>query len=199
MKTTMKTIRFLTYCSTLAAIIIFSGCASVPTTSKIVNRINQPPPGKVLVNFHRPSSYGKPMAYPIFDGNGKMLVDMRGASLFQLVCDPGENIFVGWAERVNVVKADLAADKTYDIMVDIAMGWVTASIYMTPLTKNDPRREKLSQFSKQEKWTIAANPESPRVAEYEAQSRDRLLQIKKDFLAGEKSDRVKLLQKYDCR
>ena len=102
-------------------------------------------------------------------------------------------------ERVNVVKADLAADKTYDIMVDVAMGWVTASIYMTPLKKNDSRREKLSQFNKQEKWTIAANPDSPRVAEYEAQSRERFEQIKKDFLSGDKSDRVKVLSNDDCR
>ena len=128
-----------------------------------------------------------------------MLADMRGASLFQVVCDPGEQLFIGWAERVNVVKADLAANKTYDIMVDVAMGWVTASIYMTPLTKNDPRRGKLSQFAKQEKSTIVVNPDSPRIAEYEAKNRERFVQIKKDFLNGEKSERLKLLSKDDCR
>lgn len=124
---------------------------------------------------------------------------MRGASLFQYVCYPGEQLFIGWAERVTVVKADLAPDKTYDIMVDVAMGWVTANIYMTPLKKGDPRREKMSQFTKQEKWVIAANTDSPRIAEYESQNRTRFEQIKKDFLKGEKTERVKLLSKDDCR
>ncbi len=124
MKNTKKIIHLLTFCSLLAAAVVLCGCASVPKTCRIVTRISQPPPGKALVNFHRPSSYGKPVGVPIFDINGKMLVDMRGASLFQVVCDPGETVFIGWAEHVTVIKADVAPDKIYDIMVDVAPGWV---------------------------------------------------------------------------
>ena len=67
------------------------------------------------------------------------------------------------------------------------------------MTKNDARRSKLVDFSRREKWTIAINPNSPRVAEYEASQHARVEQIKKDFLNGEKSDRVKVLSKDDCR
>jgi hypothetical protein len=183
----------------VVAVLWCCGCASVPKTSKVVARISQPPPGKALVNFHRPSSYGKPVGVPIFDINGKMLVDMRGASLFQTVCDPGETVFISWAEHVTVIKADLAPDKIYDIMVDVAPGWVTANIFLTPLTKGDPRRAKFAEFDRREKWTLAINPGSPRVAEYEAKNRERIEQIKKDFLSGEKSERVKVLAKDDCR
>jgi hypothetical protein len=193
-----KYIRSL-FCLFAIIALFVCGCASVPSTSKVVERINQPPPGKALVNFHRPSSFGKPVAYPIFDTNGKMLTDMRGASLTQVVLDPGQATFIGWAEHVSIVQADLAPDKIYDIMVDVAPGWVTANIFLSPMTKNDARRSKLVDFSRREKWTIAINPNSPRVAEYEASQHARVEQIKKDFLNGEKSDRVKVLSKDDCR
>ena len=92
--------------------ICMAGCASRSQYPKVVQRISQPPPGKALVNFQRPSSYGKPISVPLFDINGKMLVDMRGASLNQIVCDPGEKVFIGWAEHVTVIKADLAPTKS---------------------------------------------------------------------------------------
>ena len=84
-------------------------------------------------------------------------------------------------------------------MVNVAPGWVTAKILLTPLTKNGSRREDLAKFDKREKWTITINPESPCVAEYETQNRERIEQMKKDFLNGDKSDRVKVLSKDDCR
>jgi hypothetical protein len=183
----------------LAAMALGCGCASVPKTSKLVTRLAGPPPGKALVNFHRPSSYGGSIGVPIFDLEGKMLVDMRGASLYQMVCEPGEKVFVSWAEHVTVIKAELAPDKTYDVMVDVAPGWVQANIYLTPLHKGDGRRARLADFERREKWTIAVNPDSPRVVEYQASNRERIAQIKKDFLGGEKSDRVKVLAQDDCR
>ena len=194
-----KLLRHFVLALSVVAVLWCCGCASVPKTCRIVARISQPPPGKALVNFHRPSSYGKPVGVPIFDINGKMLVDMRGASLFQIVCDPGEPVFIGWAEHVTVIKANLAPDKIYDVMVDVAPGWVSANIFFTPLTKDHPRRAKLAEFDRREKWTIAINPDSPRVAEYEAKNRERIELIKQDFLGGSKSDRVIYLHKYDCR
>ena len=37
------------------------------------------------------------------------------------------------------------------------------------------------------------------VIDYEAKNQDRVQQIKKDFIAGEKSDRIGSLSKSDCR
>ena len=71
--------------------------------------------------------------------------------------------------------------------------------HLTPLAENDARRTKLAEFDRREKWTIVANPNSPRVAEYEVQNRDRIQQIKTDFLGGEKADRGKVIAKDDCR
>ena len=194
----MKKLFYLLTLSTLAAF-AGTGCQSIPKTTVSVARMSQPPPGKALVNFHRPSNYGGGERVPIFDGNGKMLIDLPGASLFQCVRDPGEQLFIAWADHVTVIKADLAPDKIYDIMVDVGMGWVQANIMLTPMSKADPRRAKLSEFESREKRTLGLNPDSPRVAEYQTKNQARVAEIKADFLSGQKSNRVEQLNQSDCR
>jgi hypothetical protein len=194
----MKKLFCLLSISTLV-VIAGAGCQSIPRTTVLVPRISQPPPGKALVNFHRPSNYGGGARVPIFDGNGKMLMDLPGVSLFQHVCDPGQQVFMVWADHVTVVKADLAPNKIYDIVVDVGMGWVQANITLAPVTKNDPRRARLAEFERRERKTLGLNTASPRVAEYEAKNQPRVAEIKADFLNGQKSDRLRELQKDDCR
>ena len=186
--------------------IVGTGCSSIPKTTRLAERISQPPPGKALVNFHRPSNYGAGRLIAIFDGNGKMLIDLPVTSLFQHVCDPGERVFMVWDDRVSVVKAELAPDKVYDIRVDISdikvdlfMGWVRANIVLTPLRKNDSGRAELAGLEKQEKRTLSLNSSSPRVAEHEAKSQMTVADINKDFLTSQQADCVKYLQKDDCR
>lgn len=179
----------------LAAAVV-SGCGT-PYLKK-VERIQQPPPGKALVNFHRPSYFGGAEKFAIFDGNGNMLIDLGGKQEFQYVCDPGEQVFLGWADQASVVKADVAADKTYDIMIDIAMGWVRGNIRLVPLDKADPRRARLAEFEKRER-AIMSLVRTPHVTDYEARQKPRIEQIKADFLSGAKSDRVRTLSKDDCR
>jgi hypothetical protein len=184
--------------SLLLGITLCVGCAGLPKQLTKVERIQQPPAGKALVNFHRPSTWGGGL-YPIFDGNGKMVMDLLGGCEFQQVCEPGENVFMGWAEHVSVVRIDAAPDKIYDIMVDISMGWVTANIFMSPLAKGDPRRAKLADFERREKTVLGLN-RNQHVIDYEAKNQNRVAEIKRDFLqSGQKSERVKVLQKDDCR
>jgi len=188
------------------AVLCSGGChTSKPVPSNVVPRINQPPPGKALVNFHRPSSYAQSVSVPIFDLKGNMLLDIRDGSLFQIVCDPGETVFISWAQFVNsvdnetVLKADLAPDKVYDVMVDVSHSWISANIFLTPLTKVDARRSELAELDSRELSTLPFSAGSPSVIEYETLSRKRIAQIKKDFLGGEKSWRVKVLAKDDSR
>jgi hypothetical protein len=183
----------------LLATLFCAGCANIPKTTVAVDRISQPPPGKALVNIHRPSGWGGGRAFPIFDASGKMLVDLTGGALYQKVCDPGEQVFIGFAEHVSVVKCDLAPDKIYDIIADISLGWVQANIFLSPVTKTSARRAKLADFERREKQTLSINPASPRVAEYEARRQNDITQVKADFLGGPKADRTQLLQKDDCR
>ena len=69
---------------------------------------------------------------------------------------------------------------------------------MSPLAKGDPRRSKLPDFDRREKTVVALN-RNQHVTDYEAKNQKRVEEIKRDFLAGQKSDRVKSLQKDDCR
>ncbi len=197
-----KLLRHFVLSLSVLALLWCCGCGSVragvPKTSKVVARISQPPPGKALVNFHRPTSFVQAHCIPIFDINGKMLVEMRGASLFQIVCEPGETVFIGWADHVTVIKANLAPDKIYDIMVDVTPGLLVAQVFFTPLTKGDPRRAQLAEFDKREKWTIAIiriHPVlpsmKPRTANVSSRSRG--------LLGGRKSDRVTYQRQYHCR
>jgi hypothetical protein len=181
------------------AALLGAGCAGIPKTDVTVARISQPPPGKALVNFHRPSGSAGGRAFAIFDGNGKMLVDIVGKSLYQKVCDPGEQVFIGSADHVSVVKADLAPDKIYDIMVDISIGWVRENIYLTAVDKNARRRSQLAEFERREKLTLGLNTAEPHVTEYEAGRAAAIAQIKADFLGGPKANRLQHLQKDDCR
>ena len=177
---------------------------SLPVTSHAgsrllkATRISAPPAGKVLVNFHRPSSYGGVEILPIFDGNGTMLIDLPGKAEYQLICDPGEQLFMAWSDQVTVVKADLAADKVYDIMVDIGMGWMRSNIRLVPLNKDASRRDKLDDFERREKRLYTLDRNSF-VTKYEEKNKKRIEDIKRDFLGGNKSDRVSYLGKDDAR
>ena len=198
MKITTHMARLRALCSLLIVGTPFASFAGLPKHLTKTTRLAIPPSGKALVNFQRPSNWGGVELFAIFDINGKMLIDLPGGSEFQCVCDPGEQIFIAWADHVTVVKADLAPDKIYDIMIDISIGWSRGNIQLIPLAKDDARRAKLVEFEKREKKVVALN-RNKHVTDYEEKNRDRIEQIKKDFLSGEKSDRVKLLSKDDCR
>ncbi len=174
------------------------GCAGLPKHLTKTQRLSQPPEGKALVNFHRPSTWGGAQLLPIMDRNGRMLIDLPGGSEFQYVCDPGEQVFIAWAEHVSVVKANVAAGKIYDIMVDLAPGWIRANIMVNPMTKADPRRPRLPEFERREKQVLALN-RNDHVTDFESRNQQRVQQIKTDFLGGQKSQRVRSLAPDDCR
>ena len=47
--------------------------------------------------------------------------------------------------------------------------------------------------------SVLALNRNQHVADYEAKNQARIVEIKQDFVSGQKSDRVKYLQKDDCR
>jgi hypothetical protein len=185
----------LTTC--LVAVALCSGCGT-PRQVTQVQRLAGPPPGKALVNFHRPSNAAGGVTYPIFHGSGKMLCELPRRGLFQYICDPGEQIFISWAEQVSVVKADLAPDKIYDIMADLRLGWVRNNFALVPLAKGDARRAKLAEFERREKMTVGLD-RTEYVTKYEADHQTKVEQIKWDFFQGEKTNRVRHITKEDCR
>lgn len=191
--------------------LMFVGCmtpniASLPKSQ----RLTAPPPGKALVNFH--STYDGWYPYQIYDQEGRNICEMPGWSQFQYVCSPGEHVFMGWADWVTVVEANLAPDKVYDIMVDRpSLGMMKPGIVMNPVLKDDPRRLAMAEFedrivSQRKNLRVRLIPAYPftdypnSAAAYEKREAGRIAEIKRDFLnGGEKADRVKLLGPDDCR
>lgn len=174
------------------------GCAHLPEHMTKTTRLSAPPPGKALINFHRPTGYGGEVLYPIFLGDGTFIADLPGESIVQYVSDPGKRLFYGWMEHVSVIEADVAADRTYDFMVDVQMGWMKANISLNPMRKGDPRRAKLAEFEKREKNVLALQ-RTRHATRFEQENQTRIQEIKRDFLGGEKSYRVEHLGKDDCR
>ena len=182
----------------IVPILALCGCATANhSVLPKEQRLARPPEGKALINFHRVTNWGAAQPYPIFDSNGRYLCELPGNAEFQYVCAPGEQVFIGWADQVSVVKARVAANQTYDVMVDVAMGWMTADIKFKAMKKGDPRRGELPQFEKRERLVEPRRTEY--IASYESKNQARVAEIKRDFLAGHKAERVQHLAEDDCR
>ena len=145
----------------LLAAVALAGCITRPFQD--APRIDAPPPGKVLVNFHRPDHI---IGSYVWDGS--QLVGVHDSySLLQHVCDPGEHYFVlrvpatGWLHTY-VIKAQVAADGTYDIISKRAGGGGIVSV--EPVAGSDfMMRDRLAKWERDEepvklpeKW-IGAN------------------------------------------
>jgi hypothetical protein len=195
----MKTSRrqFITLTLAGTALTLGVGCGSLPKHVPQVARLSTPPEGKAIINFQRPTKYGGQL-YAIFDGDGKLLCDLPGAAAYQYVCAPGEHVFIAWADAVSVVKAEVEAAQVYDIMVDVGMGWVRPNIKLVPVTKEDPRRDRLAEFEARQKWVVGIE-RTEHVVNYEQRNAAKIAEIKRDFLGGEKSDGVRHLSRTDHR
>lgn len=156
-----------------------------------------PPAGKALVNFHRPDNKAYlQFTFPIFDATGRFLADLPVNSRFQYTCDPGEHVFIGWLGNnpVSVIKADLAADRVYDIYV---LEGASVRPKLFPIPKQDKIRSRLTEWESSAE--LVALKRLPRVTNSEAKVQSKIAKIREDFLGGPKSDRVGTLQKEDCR
>ncbi|MGA2242148.1 MAG: hypothetical protein ABSH11_08925 [Verrucomicrobiota bacterium] len=218
----MKKIKFLERTSLLVSAfvagVLLTGCATskteqtavdasanqIPNTDHIVRlskdqRITQPLPDKVLVNFHRVSWYSPTHRYAIFNGEGLFICDLPASAGFQYVCDPGQQVFIGWAFGVSVVQADLAPGKVYDIMVDPGWGGMIAGaqIRLHPLTRNDRRRANLAEYEERE--DLVSQIRTRHVVDFENRERAHVEDIKRDFLGGKKTRQVQHLGTEDCR
>jgi hypothetical protein len=158
--------------------------------------ITTPPAGKTLVNFHRPSGWGGGADFPVFDRE-TLIGNVGGSCMLQYVCDPGEHVFLGTADSTSVIRADLAPDQVYDIVVNIGFGVFKANITLDPITKDHEKRAEVSSWEARENLMIFVDDEKSR--NYESRRRDHTRVALQDFLAGEKQDRVRVLGRDDHR
>lgn len=57
------------------------------------SRLLAPPKGKALINFHRPADGLYAVSCPVFH-ESKLIGALDSSSMFQYVCDPGEQVFL---------------------------------------------------------------------------------------------------------
>jgi len=108
------------------AVFLPSACSAARTLITNVPRIPAPSAGKALVNIHRTNFGGGWVAKvrtPLFDGSGTFLMDLPRGCECQMLCEPGQKTFITWFgnSTVCVVTADLAPDKTYDLVIDSSL------------------------------------------------------------------------------
>jgi len=189
----------LVYSIGLVALFALQSCGSLPYMRKPEANepmLTAPPAGQALVNFHRPSGYGGAQQYPVFDGE-KLIGNTMGKTMFQYVCDPGVHHFMGVADRATVVRAELAADKVYDIVLNISMGFWKAGITMDPLIQGHDKRPEVPEWEERERrWIYAADE---RALRYEASRQGWAQDTKADFTTGDKQDRLKSMGPNDDR
>ena len=216
MKNAPRTVRTSTLCSLLLACLLLNGCAyNFYKENAIVGpRIDAPPPGKTLVNFHKPS--GGQFTVPVFKDNGDLVGALSGSCEFQYVCEPGEHAFIGFGDTplqfkgwineggdvvgsIAVLKATVDADKIYDVVVDASIGWTMPAIYFSPVAKGSERRAEVPKYERREKSVTSGLQKTPNFDKYHQKQQSRIVGIKSDFLGGSKSDKVRYLNREDSR
>ena len=90
------------------------------------DKITPPSKGKSVIYFIRTSGLGALMNFRYFDGD-KYLGRFNGVNYLRYECSPGEKKFWIKAENVDVLKANLKANKIYLVETNASMGVFAAT------------------------------------------------------------------------
>jgi len=96
--------------------------------------MQKPSEGKAIVNFIRPSSFGKGVQVSIWD-NDKLIGMTTGKMAFQYECDPGKHLFIAWSEYKSPVEAELLPDRVYYIVLRMRMGMWRGRLHQVPVNQ----------------------------------------------------------------
>lgn len=91
------------------------------------DKITPPAEGKSVIYFMRTTSLGALMNVRYFKNN-EYLGKFKGVNYLRYECDPGENIFWIKAENIDVLKANLEANKIYIVETNAVMGAFSAGV-----------------------------------------------------------------------
>ena len=126
-------------------------------------------------------------------------MDLPGDCECQLVCEPGQKTFITWygTSSICVVTADLAPDKTYDLVLCLDQ----KGVIFVPLSQAPAKVRKLDLEGPRQKHAekIFTLDRDEAALNFEASQKTHIEQIKTDFLGGTKSGRVVHVNKDDCR
>jgi len=181
----------------LAAIAISStGCGDARFMARDDGAPRSPPAGKALVNFIRPSSWASGETVPIFAG-AQLIGNVQRTMILPHVCDPGTHWFFADQGKVSAVRAELLADKTYDILVDAAPGTLGADVALHPVTPDFERRGRIAEWDASlPRYAFKPDEES---AQFATRRSAEMGATRARLTDGNDADRVKVLEKTDHR
>lgn len=121
------------------------------------------PEDKALVVFARPKSLGKAVNFYVFDENKKLRTLLKGNEFVWTAVEPGKHTLYVVSENAKLVRAELAAGRTYIVRTDAKMGMGKARVRLQAARRDSPsfaesaewiRKSKrgVPDFKKGEKW-----------------------------------------------
>ncbi len=157
--------------------------------AKASARIDAPSSGKALVLIHRPrNSQGYKLYTGVWDST-TLIADLGNGHSVAYECNPGTHYFINRSvERVGVVEAKLLPDRTYALWINIA-GALIASFQIEPLKPGGKNWDQAPKWAAENVWVARA----PAAEAHESLRRPEIELIMKDFISGEKKDRLRHL------
>ena len=138
---------------TLTVLYLLAACTTMTTHMTPVldsDKAIKPEPGKALVIFIRPSSYGGAIQATIYDDQEYIgTVSANTQVAFQAT--PGDHMFMVIGESADFMRAELKAGLTYYARVAARMGWWKARFSFIPYNGEESEEELQSWLSDTER------------------------------------------------
>lgn len=103
--------------------------------------VTAPEEGKAVIYFLRTSGLGAAMNFRFFDQN-KYIGKFSGVNYMRYECEPGEHVFWAKAENIDVLMANLEADKIYLVESNAVMGGFSAGVKFKSVDYSDEKQMK---------------------------------------------------------
>ena len=181
------------------ATVLSVGCAPISKPSNVMQTVSvktaAPPAGKSLVMINRPRAH---QGYGLYTGvwdSTNFVADLGNGHTCPYVCEPGTHYFINRSiERVGVIEAQLLPGQTYAVRLDTAGAFI-ASFQIEPVKRGGRGWQDTAEWEKKNLWVVRG----PAADEHERLKRSEIGLIIKDFVFGEKRNRVRHLDPDDHR
>lgn len=144
----------------LLLLLPLGGCvATSKNMTRSANLQPIPEPGKALVVFMRPSTYGGGIQATVYDASQpaeEFIGIVSGKTKIAHQAEPGKHLFMVIGENADFVNATLDADKTYYVLVSPRMGVWKARFSLLPI-HNDTAAKYSLKSADFPKWQAATH------------------------------------------
>lgn len=161
----------------MAVVALFSACASNHMTPVAENALTAgPAPGKALIHFMRPSSFGGAIQSTVWDGESYIgTVSANSRVCYQ--AEPGEHMFMVVGESADFMQAELLPGKTYYAVVTPRPGFWKARFSLRPMNGQEPQENI-------DKWVAGTREVSVNDSgrQWAAANQDSVMRMKERYL-----------------